>query len=267
MRVTELGNSPIHEILYLNARPKGGADVARLPVLTGRVEGLPPGLDALLLTSDLQGVVPSWASGGAGELLGEALADEIYNLSMAGDIPHTQSIGVILAGDFYSAPGGDKRGASGDVCNVWYAFSTLFAWVAGVAGNHDRFGSERDRRRLESTPNVHILDGDVVELDGLAIGGVSHIIGNPKKPGRRSADDFLASLNRVMAKSPALVVLHEGPNGDNGQPGQPPIRETLERHRDLLTVCGHTHWPDPLASLGDDLQALNVDARAVILTR
>jgi hypothetical protein len=51
---------------------------------------------------------------------------------------------AILAGDLYSAPGGDVRGATGDLRSVWSAFADAFAWVVGVAGNHDLFGSERE---------------------------------------------------------------------------------------------------------------------------
>ncbi|MEZ0230001.1 MAG: hypothetical protein ACAI25_15360 [Planctomycetota bacterium] len=36
---------------------------------------------------------------------------------------------------------------------------------------------------------------------------------------------------------------------------------------ELLVVCGHCHWEDPLGRLNDHVQVLNVDARAVLLLR
>lgn len=267
MRILSLDTEPVHEILFLNARRGGGTETQRLPVLRGTVERLPDEVQALLVTSDLQGVVPGWhLSGGPNLLLGEALAELLPTLADDGHLPDPSAVGTILAGDLYSAPGGDKRGASGDVRDVWYAFAAACRWVAGVAGNHDTFGSERDRRRLLSEPNVHLLDGEVVDLDGLVIGGVGGIMGNPKKIGRRSEDDFLEALNRAIDGQPSVMVLHEGPHGEPGQPGDTAIRETVELGEVPITVCGHSHWKKPLAVLSGGWQALNVDARAVILT-
>lgn len=185
-------------------------------------------------------------------------------------VPSSAATGVILAGDLYSAPEGNKRGASGDVRDVWFAFARAFRWVVGVAGNHDRFGNDREGRRFREEPGIHLLDGETVEVDRLRIGGVSLIIGNPAKPGRRSEDEFLDSLQGILNAQPDIVILHEGPDGNSRQRGNPKIRETLVAGEAALTICGHDHWNEPLASIGalgrTPLQVLNVDARAILLT-
>jgi hypothetical protein len=49
---------------------------------------------------------------------------------------------------------------------VWKAFADRFAWVAGVAGNHD------DVTAIHRSYRVHLLDRDRVKLGGVRLGGV-----------------------------------------------------------------------------------------------
>ena len=125
-----------------------------LPILSGTVDALPDDLSALLIASDLQGVAPSADHGGALALLGEVLAQELRQLEDLDLIPPSRQIGVILAGDLFSAPAGDKRGATGDVRSVWSAFAREARWVAGVAGNHDLFGTGREAERLVARARI-----------------------------------------------------------------------------------------------------------------
>ncbi len=251
----------------MNAAPRGGSVGAELPILRGTVDSLPGELMALLITSDLQGVAPLPSQGGALALLGEVLAEHLAELAELGELPPLGRIGVLLAGDLYSAPAGDQRGATGDVRRVWQAFTERFRWVAGVGGNHDLFGTPRERERFTDLPGVHFLDGTATELDGLRIGGVSGIIGNPRKPGRRDDQTFFELLDLALFCRPEVLILHEGPDAPRfRRPGNPSIREHLEvARRDLLIVCGHAHWHEPLAQLDSGSQILNVDARAVLL--
>ena len=63
--------------------------------------------------------------------------------------------------------------------------------------------------------------------------------------------------------------MHHEPPGLPAAPGarrgNPEINELFElAEDDMLCVCGHTHWPQPLAEI-QGRQTLNVDGRVVVL--
>jgi len=259
--ISSLAERLLGELHYLNAGAGGRTEVCRLPIHDGVLAptAVSDELDAIVACSDLQGVVADPHSGES-LLLGVALAEYLAELAHEGVLPPAARTGVILAGDLYSVPAANKRGGFGDVADVWAAFAEHFAWVTGVAGNHDditnvaRLGRE----------NVHLLDGAPVELDGIRIGGVGGIIGNPGKKMRRSAEEFLSLVDRVVDHEIDVLVLHEGPHGDEDQRGNAELRAAVEAGGVGFTVCGHAHWDAPLAAHGAG-QILNVDARAVVL--
>lgn len=259
LHIAGIADALIREIHYLHASfARGGSEVERLPVARGTLAApLADELDAVIACSDLQGIVPG--PQGRSELLGVAVADVLDELAADGAIPPAMRTGVILAGDLYSVPSASKRGGYGDVADVWVAFAERFAWVAGVAGNHDDVS---EVARLGD--RIHLLDGDVAEIDGLRIGGVGGIIGNPRKPGRRSEPDQLRAIARTIAAGVDVLVVHEGPRGDARQPGNDAIRAAIEAGEVGLTICGHDHWGSPLAAHPRG-QILNVDARVVVL--
>lgn len=260
IEIVEIDDAPLHELRYLNAARGGGTAVARLPFVRGRVRGLPDELEAIIATSDLQGVVPDPHTR-ASTLLGIAVAEQLEELAFDGALPPVARTGVVLAGDLYSVPGADKRGGHGDVAEVWRAFAERFAWVVGVAGNHD------DITQVERRDRVHLLDTEHVAVDGLRVGGVGLIAGNPAKRGRRDEDDQLDRIALVASDELDLLVVHEGPHGgDDHQRGHARIRALIEQHAVPLTVCGHDHWDDPLARHPRGA-ILNVDARVLVLTR
>ncbi|MFP2958522.1 metallophosphoesterase [Myxococcus sp. 1LA] len=269
MRILKLETEPLYLWPHLSAAPRGGTEIQNLPLLQGKVDALPAGLDALVVTSDLQGVAPCAVLGGAVALLGEVLADGLASLSAEGVLPPLAHTGVVLAGDLFSDDAALVRGASGDVRSVWEAFGQQFRWVVGVAGNHDTFGTAREQAQFfRQRPELQLLDGDVVDVDGLRVGGVGGIIGRPDKPGRRDEAAFLQSLRGVMRQDPEVLVLHQGPDAPGPHlRGSVAIRECLPARGDLLVVCGHAHWDMPLVSLSAGPQVLNVDSRAVLLTR
>lgn len=259
LRILKIEEQPLTELRYLNAARGGGTTVERLPITRGCVTELPDGLDAIVACSDLQGVVPG--TGREAQLLGIAVAQQLEELAFDGLIPPAARIGVVLAGDLFSVPAADKRGGHGDVADVWAAFAERFAWVAGVAGNHD------DITNVASLgERVHLLDGETVELDGVRIGGVGRIIGNPSKRGRRSEEDQLALLDRAIDAGLDILVVHEGPHGDadHGQRGNSTLRDVVDAGGVPLTICGHDHWHEPLAA-SEHGQILNVDARVIVL--
>ena len=253
--------APIDRIRYRNAARGGGSTVETLEITRAHTRGLPDSLDAIVVTSDLQGIVPDPRTSEPA-LLGVCVAKALEALAFRHVLPPLDRTAAVLAGDFYSVPTADKRGGFGDVACVWQAFSERFAWVAGVAGNHD------DIAAVECSDRARLLDTDVVALGGLRIGGVGRIAGNPAKHGRRAEDEQLARIALVAGEGVDLLVLHEGPGGaEDGQAGHPGIRAVLDRHPVPLTVCGHLHWPSPLSRDRSGCQILNVDARVIVLAR
>jgi 3',5'-cyclic-AMP phosphodiesterase len=257
VRIESIDDEPVAELHYLNASRRGGTEVCRLRIERARASGLPDGLDALVATSDLQGIVPS-PRGGEATLLGVAVADLLDELAFDGMLPPAQRCGALLAGDLYSVPEANRRGGHGDVAAVWHAFADLFAWVVGVAGNHD------DVAGVATGATVHALDGETVLCDGLRIGGVGLIAGNPLKTGRRAPDEQLARIDLVAGEDIDILLLHEGPCGDGEQPGSAAIRESVEAGCVPLTVCGHVHWARPVAEHAGG-QILNVDTRVIVI--
>ncbi|CAD79112.1 hypothetical protein RB11420 [Rhodopirellula baltica SH 1] len=272
MRITSIESKLLTEIRYLNAG-RGPGDFYNdvVPVHRGFVDALPEGTSAIVVTADLQGRETFKSAGGHPlRLLGEVLpamlrADVLPCLGLPkGDI------GVLLAGDFYTVPALDKRGGSGEVRPVWDAFAAEFDWVAGVAGNHDTFADGANRPSF--TGPVHFLDNDHVTIGGVLIAGLSGITGNPRRPWRRTEDDYVETLGTLLCEEPAITLLHDRPDApERGFRGSPRIREVLEeqgpgQNENTLVVRGHSHWPEPLAELSCGTQVLNVDARVVILT-
>ncbi|MER7335650.1 MULTISPECIES: metallophosphoesterase [unclassified Micromonospora] len=263
MRITGRGVEPVTEVTYQRARSGGGTETARLTVGRLGVEALPAGCDAVLVTGDLQGVAPSpW--GGPPVLLGVALADYLPVWAEQGLIPPSERLAVVLVGDLYSTAHADRRGDSGEVADVWWALVAVGCrLVVGVAGNHDVIASDQ---LAELGPAAALLDGGWIDHGRVRFAGVGSIIGDPRRSGRRSEPTQLARIGAALAADPAVLVLHEGPQGEgNDQPGHPAISAHLRTQAPALTVCGHVHWETPLARLGAG-HVLNVDGRAIVLT-
>ncbi len=256
----------ISELPYLAAAPGGrGTSCLNLPILRAAAPGLPPDIPGLLVTSDLQGIAPLHAHGGATHLLGEVLVEHFEALAESGLVPDPRELGVLIAGDMFSGPRARKRGATGDVIPVWLAFARAFDWVAGVAGNHDLFPQGTGRRLLDRRTRARRLDGELWEIAGLTIGGVSGIIGGKRKPNRHSPERFAELITRVLRQEPDVLILHMGPPGSHRkQRGDERVAEVIAKNPPPLVICGHCHWPEPLAeSAGTTV--LNVDGRAVLL--
>ena len=265
MHVLEIDPSPFHALPHFVAGPRRlpGPQPRELPVLRGRVDRLPAGLGALVLASDLQGRMgPTDES----ELLGVGVAEGLVGLAPAGSLPPQGDIGVVLAGDLH-AGSLERRGGGGAVTPVWAAFAERFRWVVGVAGNHDAFTDPPSGAGALPVPgSARLLDGEIVERDGLRIAGVGGIFGRPTKPFRKRPEHFLELVDDLLGREPDLLVLHESP-GEAKRPrqGQPALLEAVGRGPATLVVSGHCHWPDPLLELPNGGQVLNVDSRVVVL--
>ncbi len=113
LRILSIEATPFHVLPFLNVSSGRKAVRELLPFLRGQIEGLPDGLDALLVTADLQGRVRDACGNAVTRLLGESVAECVEELASQGLLPATNRIGVVLAGDFYCCEGLDKRGGSG----------------------------------------------------------------------------------------------------------------------------------------------------------
>ena len=254
----------------MNAGRGGGPRFQdELPVHHAQVDRLPDGVSAIAVTADLQGrECKADEDGVPGRLFGEVLPwmllEEVFPCLGLED---PSRVATFLAGDFYTVPLLDKRGGTGDISSVWQSFNDCFAWGVGVAGNHDLFG-----KSWRPTPgffsNMHYLDGDVLEVAGLRIGGLGGIIGNRAKPQRREENEYFRALESLLRPELDVLIMHEGPDGlALDQQGNSKIRDLLERHPPHLVIRGHKHWAEPFAQFPSGLQVLNVDARVVILTK
>lgn len=263
MRIVKLDPEPLDAVPYLSAATGGGIERILLPIHNGKVEGLPAGWDALIVTSDLQGTCKTGEKGEKDRLLGEELA-EYLELLLESELPKIdpQRVLVLLCGDLYADP--NVRGSSGDPLPVWKAFGSRFGCVAGVAGNHDLFSPKGPERLGQA---LFFERPGVQEASGVRIAGLGGIMGRAERPNRMPEELFLRELNRLLARKPDLLLLHQGPDVPAlGQRGHAGIREQLESASDTLVCCGHMHWEQPLAEIGQ-AQVLNADGRAFILTR
>lgn len=121
-----------------------------------------------------------------------------------------------------------------------------FGWVAGVAGNHD------DVSQVPGLAGkVHLLDGNVVTLDEIRIGGIGGIIGNKAKPGRRPEHVQLAHVDRAVGTGlDVLVLLGLAKATPAGRPRQTrPVGEAkvilcLDSAASTIVTNGvPPHWP------------------------
>ncbi|MBM3974432.1 MAG: hypothetical protein FJ301_10070 [Planctomycetes bacterium] len=255
-------NEPAFTVAYRTA--PGGAD-RELRVHRVAVTGLPPGVQALFVTSDLQG----YTDGPRGpELAGFAVAAAMARHAAERGIAR-ERVGVLLAGDLYAGADAQHRAIVGDVRPVWRAFAQRAAFVAGVAGNHDAFGATVDEvRAFAAEPGVALLDPGIhglavaVEFAGLRIAGVSGIVGSPNRPWRRRHDDYIDAVAAAIGAQPDVLLLHQNP----ALPGV--RRDELSRLTQVLAaagsgvvVFGHAFSPAPRFALGR-CQVLATEGRA-----
>ena len=269
IRISRINPNPVHTIPYEYPERRGKVASASFPIFRAKGSGIPSALGTMIVMSDLQGREPGLNKPvETRRLLGEVVAEEIQLLSELGEIPSARTIGLLLAGDLFVTQDLSKRGGNGDVRHVWQCFRDRFKWVSGIAGNHDLFGkSVPPSDNFLSEPHIHYLDSFVVDLDGLRIGGISGIIGKPRKPFRKNEQNFLEAIASVADQNPDIIILHEGPSGmtpDRG--GNNAVRDLLERLHPMLVVCGHCHWEEcEHEELSNGTQILNAEARAYII--
>jgi len=233
-----------------------------LPIYLGEFESEKSEVEFLIICSDLQGAIEK---DDEYKLVGEELP-EYLKLLIGIELNEKENpkIGVLLCGDLFTNL--DKRGSSGDVREVWMKFKNQFDWVIGVAGNHDRFGTEQEKEEFKSTENIYLLHKEIKEIDNLRIGGISGIIGREDKINRVDEKEYLDQLKKMMKKELDFVLLHETPDfPDLKFIGNPKIREVIEKEGKSNICCGHCHWEKSLIEFQNKSLVMNVDSKVVIL--
>ena len=273
MKILSIADTPLAQIRYLNVSPGRKVVAEGLPILLGKVDKLPAGLQALVAAADLQGYeYANYKHGDCPRLLGEVVAESISDLASKGSLPPHGNVGILLAGDMYARPQMDRRGGSGDVRPVWRAFRDAgFRFVCGVAGNHDLFSDNSSRAdfiNFTSEEGIIMLDGQVAVIDTLRIGGVSGVVGNPAKPWRRDEQTMVRVTEDLLLENLDVLICHDGPGfPQSGLTGWESIASALESiNKPLLVIRGHSHWDVPMVEMECGTQILNVDGRVVVLT-
>ncbi|MEM7011256.1 MAG: hypothetical protein AAF585_07205 [Verrucomicrobiota bacterium] len=261
----------ISEFSAVTCGPGGGKiERIKVPFYHGEAEFAESDLDGLLVTGDLQFYDRKDVPEKDRILMGYIVSQEIAELCDAALLPPRDKIAAILTGDMYAIPSLLERGGLGDVDDVWLQFADDFRWVAGVAGNHDYFSGKAEfSGTLLRESNIYPLDGDLIEVDGLKIGGISGISGNPSKAWRYADAEFITNFKQLCFESIDIMILHQGPIGQvRGQRGFGLINELIRGAKSppALVTFGHCWWPDPVSDEGG-ATLLNVDGGVVLLTR
>jgi 3',5'-cyclic-AMP phosphodiesterase len=269
MKIIALEKEPIenypHWIIPTFGKDNQGNKVIKevnLPIFLGEISGLSKDISALIVTSDLQGVVKD---GDTEHLLGEKLPEFLATfIDIELPLIDKNKIGVVLCGDLYANL--NRRGGLGDVKNVWRTFKQHFKWVVGVAGNHDDFGSLNEFTAFKKEQHIHYLHKETKEIDSIKFGGISGIIGRTDKPQRVEHKDYVATLEKLLMQQPDALLLHQSPYiSTNKNEKSDIIGQIIEHSPRNLIFCGHSHWKNPLVTLENDTQILNLDGRVVIL--
>ena len=268
---------PIYTFYYKTLDRSGKAALRPFTIYRSYITGLPEGLDGLLLFSDLQGVDPAPEKPGliksiTDRLTGKTdrmppsltklLITNLQFLETIQEVPPRKSTGVLNCGDLHVDKTLRKRGGIGDVTDRWLQFTDQYKWVAGVMGNHDLVDMEILSRR----DNCFFLDKEIRDFDGLTIGGISGVTGNPDKPNRRPIDKFLDAFKSMAKQAPDILVMHEGPHHpQSGGLGQPALDPLLKTTSIPLIAFGHVAWEGMGHHPYTGGHLLNVDSKAVVL--
>ena len=261
--ITDIEKEPIERISFLTI-PQNSLKPSEysLPIYKGKIKGFSQDINAIVVTSDLQGVV---IQNDENILLGEVLAD---NLKLIFDIyfPEIDRKRTIafLCGDLYSDL--IKRGQSGDPIKVWKKFASVFGQTIGIAGNHDKFKNIEDLYKIR---NTKLLINDIFEIEGLKIGGLSGIIGRTDKNFRLQETDYLKALSNLLSKKPNILLTHLSPQIlDENLQGEENITKILENGNITTLFCGHSNWNyNKTYDMKNKTQILNTDTKVFILIK
>lgn len=274
MRVIQVQEDPVDVLTYYRVREGSkGKETLDVPFYAVHTDSLPHGISALIATSDLQGVEalsrPKGRIKPGHRLVGHAVAEKCSKILDSLGLDSGRA-GVFLAGDLHSDVTLSKRGGYGDVRDIWMAFRERFRWCVGVAGNHDTFGGVADLEAFKRVTGIHLLDGNLITVNGLRIGGVSGVIGtSTSKPWRQPPDAYKRLVDQALRASPRLFLLHEGPSiREKGLDGRDETRGYIEAWPPCIVICGHRNWPgNRMEMLSNGGQVLNVEGKVVLFIK
>jgi predicted MPP superfamily phosphohydrolase len=134
---------------------------------------------------------------------------------------------VVITGDLFDGMDGVLESAIQPLNDIQAPHGIYY-----VTGNHETYlGVERALAAIETTP-VHILDDEVVDVDGLKVIGIDY----PKRGEKKSVPDVLRALAPQFAGQPNIYLYHS------------PVNISVAREVGVnLQLSGHTHqgqlWP------------------------
>ncbi|WP_051287067.1 metallophosphoesterase family protein [Paenibacillus taiwanensis] len=268
LKVICVAKEPIEQLAYTTASSGSqGVSYDYLPIYLGEMVGLPDEVDAMIVTSDLQGIAGHGLyENRSPRLIGEELP-EMLVLLMESILPQfdPERVVVLLCGDLFGDPA--KRGSSGDPLPVWEAFHQHFGTVLGVAGNHDLFTAEGEAW-LKATSGVNLYtEPKIATFCGMSVAGLGGVIGRADKPNRMPEEKYLDTLQKLLHRGPQVLMLHQGPDfPGQGLPGHAGMRQRVETVPPLLICCGHVHWEQAIAELESGTQVINADGRVLVFT-
>ena len=269
---------PAYRIQFLVPQSNSQLKLEAIEVFFGQIKlNIKTSIEALIITADLQGVVlrdtlskelvtesfsnisleelNQMESDGLIEILpvGLVIPDNLKALLLERKIS-SEKVLALLCGDLF---GTTKRGGSGEVTNIWENFENTFGKVVGVLGNHDI---------LQADASFHLLDGNIISFEGLQIGGISGVIGNPKKVNRKDPNTYRLLLTGILQKKPDIVIIHECPEvTTDSLPGREDLARWLKESRNGTFICtGHVPWNVLMADIPPH-KILNIEQRVVIL--
>ncbi len=258
MKIIEIKNEPIYSIYYENLSYSGKIEFKELIFYDAIVDNLPESIDAIVCTSDLQGIIRN--NDNTNEvLLGIHIVNEIALLLEVYGIARVKNTGIILAGDFFVKKGLSGRGGLGFVDEIWYAFSDKFMWVAGVAGNHDNFRDSFPKNKN----NIFFFENSIENIFGISIGGISGIIANStKRKYRYSEDYFRFNIEKILNSSVDILLLHQ--NIDYRK-----LMETskIEYSNNKIIIFGHKQMEPFFKFDKNNIQIINTHEKVVIIRK
>lgn len=131
---------------------------------------------------------------------------------------------------------------------LWWMVTQPFKYKIVVPGNHDRaLSSHKEIRALASSLNIHILDNNYLEIEGIKIYGVSKTFlshldyrDNTSLEERMQAwSDIPYDLDILVTHAPPLGILDANVHGEGC--GCPALRTKVFEVKPKYHLFGHIH--------------------------